>query len=359
MNNNSAPIKPTVGFAFSGASSRSVFYIGFLEVLQENDFPIDYIAAMSGGAVVASSFACGTMPALKELALAMDKELIFNLIERSKGRGGIYALPKVEAVLRVYSKNQKFEDVKPRLGFVTTDISARHHNESEVVLQVGDIAKAVCASCTLPGVFEPLEWGSKQLLDGGIVNIVPGNVARAANMDVVIGIDMRATRHIFSSWQILLKKSLDFVKQILWPSQLNHLWRKFKGVLNYEDSLGAYRNVDKLQDKSLYPGIFSVLDKAIGFAIEAQKKQEVKHRDEANYECDIIISPDVAPPSFWKRYLYLHFTDFSSTQEYYKAGRRVAQQKLPELWQLLADKEIEMAMREQQVKNLLEVNNHA
>lgn len=352
---NSSKVTPTVGFAFSGASSRSVFYIGFLEVLQENDFPVDYIAAMSGGAVVASSFACGTMPALKELALGMDKELVFNLIERSKGRGGIYALPKVEAVLRVYSKNQKFEDVKPRLGFVTTDISALHSKDSEVVLQVGDIAKAVCASCTLPGVFEPLEWGNKQLLDGGIVNIVPGNVARAANMDVVIGIDMRATRHIFSSWQIMLKKTLDFVKQILWPSQLDQLWRKFKVVLNYEDSLGAYHTVDKLQDQALYPGIFSVLDKAIGLAIEAQKNE----KSDSNYECDIIISPDVAPPSFWKRYLYLHFTDFSSTQEYYKAGRRVAQQKLPELWQLLADKEVALAAREEQVKNLLEVNDHA
>ncbi|HEX3099448.1 MAG TPA: patatin-like phospholipase family protein [Patescibacteria group bacterium] len=350
--NNPNQSKPTVGFAFSGASSRSVFYIGFLEVLKENGFPIDYIAAMSGGAVVAASFACGTLPALKEMALAMDKELIFNLIERSKSRGGMYTLQKVESVLRVYSKNLKFEDVSPRLGFVTTDVSAHNPENIEVVLQVGDIAKAVCASCTLPGVFEPYEWGSKQLLDGGIVNIVPGNVARAANMDIVIGIDMRATRHIFSTWQIVLKKSLDLIKRILWPSKLDQLWRNFKGVLNYDASIGAYQTVDHLQDKSAYPGIFSVLDKAIGLAIQAQKK----HQADNNFDCDIIISPDVAPPSFWKRYLYLHFTDFSSTQEYYKAGRRVALQKLPELWQLLADKEVELSQKTAQVKNLLEIN---
>lgn len=339
MSNN----KPTVGFAFSGASSRSVFYIGFLEVLQENGFPIDYIAAMSGGAVVAASYACGTLPALKEMALGMDKELVFNLIERSQARGGLYHLNKVESLLRVYTKNQNFENVHPRLGFVTTDISASDDESSEVVLQVGDIAKAVCASCTLPGVFEPFEWGNKQLLDGGIINIVPGNVARDANMDIVIGVDMRATRHIFSSWQIMLKKILDVVKGIIWPSQLNKLWRKFEGILDYEESLN-------LQDKTLNPGIFGVLNKAIGLAIKAQKEQE----GNSNYNCDIIISPDVAPPSFWKRYLYLHFTDFSSTQQYYKAGRRVAQQKLPELWQLLADKENELSNREEKVKTLLE-----
>lgn len=345
MENN----KPKVGFAFSGASSRSVFYIGLLEVLEENGFPIDYIAAMSGSAVVAASFACGTLPVLKEFSLGMDKELVFNLIERSKGRGGLYHLKKVEAQLRVFSKNQNFEDVRPRLGFVTTDISADNLKDSEVVLQVGDIARAVCASCTLPGVFEPLEWGNKQLLDGGIINIVPGNVARAANMDIVIGIDMRATRHIFSSWQILIKKIVDLVRKVLWPSKMDALWRKFKGVLNYDDSLGAYQTVDRLHDKEVYPGIFSVLNKAIGLAIEAQKN-DVHAGD---FNCDIIISPDVAPPSFWKRYLYLHFTDFSSTEEYYKAGRRVAKQRLPELWQLLADKEQELAKREKKIKDLI------
>lgn len=344
--------KPTVGFAFSGASSRSVFYIGFLEVLEENGFPIDYIAAMSGGAVVAASFACGTLPALKELALGMDKELVFNLIEKSQGRGGLYHLKKVESFLRIYSKNLKFEDVKPQLGFVTTDVIAGE----EVVLQVGDIARAVCASCTLPGVFEPLEWGNKQLLDGGIINIVPGNVARAANMDIVVGVDMRATRHIFSKWQILLKKSLDVVRQILWPSPVNKLWRKFMSVLNYEDSLGTYQNVDRLHEKERYPGIFTVLDKAIGLAIEAQKKQA----NNKGFDCDIIITPDVPSPSFWKRYLYLHFTDFSSTQEYYKAGRRVAAQKLPELWQMVSDKEKELHVREEKVKELLiNSNNNA
>lgn len=348
MQEDSKKIRPTVGFAFSGASSRSVFYIGFLEVLAENDFPIDYIAAMSGGAVVAASYACGTLPALKELALSMDKELIFNLIERSQGRGGIYTLKKVESSLRVFSKNQKFEDVHPRLGFVTTDIVSGE----EVVLQVGDIARAVCASCTLPGVFEPLEWGNKQLLDGGIINIVPGNVARAANMDIVIGVDMRATRHIFSKWQIALKKILDIVKQILWPSQLDQLWRKFMSVLNYDDTLGAYQTVDRLQDSSSYPGIFSVLDKAIGLAIKAQKEQ----LGNESFDCDMIVSPDIAPPPFWKRYLYLHFTDFSSTEEYYKAGRRIARQRLPEFWQMLSDKESQVLEREEKIKNLIQSN---
>lgn len=331
-------IKPTVGFAFSGASSRSIFYIGFLEVLAENHFPIDYIAAMSGGAVVAASFACGTLPQLKKFALSMDKELVFNLIERSGGRGGLYNLNKVEAILRVFTKNQKFEDIHPRLGFVATDI----HAGEEVTLQMGDIAKAVCASCTLPGVFQPMEWGNRQLVDGGIINIVPGNVARAANVDLVIGIDMRATRHVFSRWQIVLKKIVDAVKQILWPKPFNLLWNHLSTLLDYQ---GNYEFNQPL------PNIYTVLDKSIDLAIKAQKETDGK-----SFDCDLVISPDISHMPFWKKYLFLHFTDFSNTQEYYKSGRKTATDSLPQLWQMLSDKESEIAKRDQQLNTIMEAN---
>src|SRR5258706_12082211 len=85
---NKAPnTQPKIGLAFSGASARSVFYIGFLEVLQERKVPIDYIAACSSGAIVAAAYACGKLPKLRDEALKMNKELMFSLLDRSKTRG--------------------------------------------------------------------------------------------------------------------------------------------------------------------------------------------------------------------------------------------------------------------------------
>ncbi len=329
--------RPTIGFAFSGASSRSVFYIGFLEVLQENGFPIDYISAMSGGAIVAASYACGTLPQLKKFAFEIDKELVFNLIERSRGRGGLYQLDKVEATVRMFTKNQNFENVKPRLGLIATDLNT----EDEVVLQVGDIAKAVCASCTLPGIFKPMEWGNKQLVDGGLVNIVPGNVARDAGVDIVIGIDMRATRHIFSAWQISLKKILNKIKQILWPNQIGQIWQKLATTLEYPDFFNNY-------PEQAYPNMFSVLGKSMDIAIQAQKKYHDK-----NFDCDLVIIPEDSKLSIWKKYLFLHFTDFSNTDSYYQSGRNTARQYLPHLWQMLSEKEAELAKQNLQVEKLL------
>lgn len=341
MNQSNFTKKPTVGLAFSGASSRSVFYIGFLEVLKEHKFPIDYIAAMSGGAVIAASYACDTLPEVKKLAFSMNRELIFTLIERSRARGGLYTLEKVESTLRVYTKNKTFENVYPRLGFVATDLSAGE----EVTLQMGDIAKAVCASCTLPGVFQPMEWGNRQLVDGGIVNIVPGNVARAANIDVVIGVDMRATRHVFSRWQIVLKQIVDGIKQVLWPSPLQKVWKNLAGLLDYEDNISFTHPT---------PNIYTVLDKSIDLAIKAQQRQ-----NDENFDCDMLISPDISHMPFWKKYLFLHFTDFSNTNDYYKSGRSTAEKYLPQFWQMLADKESEMAKVDKHLAQLIEKNSNA
>jgi predicted acylesterase/phospholipase RssA len=329
--------RPTIGLAFSGASSRSIFYIGFLEVLQENEFPIDYISAMSGAAIVAASFACGSLGELKRTAINLDREFLFKIIERSKGKGGLYSLEKMESIFRVYTRNLRFEDVSPRLGFVATDIT----DGEEVVLQVGDIARAVCASCTLPGIFQPIEWGRKQLVDGGVVNVIPGNVARAAEVDLVIGVDMRNTRHVFSGWQIQLKLFIDKVRQWLWPSPIDSLWHKLAGLLNYSD---AYN----LRASSDYPNIFTVLDKSIGLAIKAQKNEQ-----DSNFGCDMLIVPEITTMPFWKRYSFMHFMDFSKTREYYLAGRQTARQHLPQMWQLVAEKQKDLEKVNKTVENIL------
>ena len=66
MNGNNKISRPKIGLAMSGAAARSVYYIGFLEVLTENNIQLDYIAASSGATIVAASYACGTLDKFKE-----------------------------------------------------------------------------------------------------------------------------------------------------------------------------------------------------------------------------------------------------------------------------------------------------
>ncbi|MEZ4180474.1 MAG: patatin-like phospholipase family protein [Candidatus Doudnabacteria bacterium] len=346
MSNSQRQIYPRVGFAWSGASSRSIFYIGFLEVLKENNFPIDYIASMSGSSIVAASYASGTMEQLKQAALKFNSEFVFSLIRRSKNKGGIYNMEKVEQYLRVYTQNKSFEDVKPRLGIIATDLQ----EGTAVNLEVGDLAKAICTSCALPGIFEPVSWGDKSLLDGGIVSVVPGDIARSSGVDLVIGVDMRGTRHVFSPWQIFLKKVFNTIKAILWPNALASFWQQGLKHLNGRNIFDEYSNLDyDLDYRTDRPGIFAVLGRALDIAITAQQNSQ----QDSDFDCDLLIVPDNPKISFLKKYLFFHFTDFSKTQFYYKHGRQTAQKYLPQMWQLLAEKQKELSIRDTKLKQLL------
>lgn len=336
--------RPTVGLALSGASSRSIFYIGFLEVLQEHEFPIDHISALSGATIVAASFACGTMPKFKALALRLNKEVIFSLIERSQGKGGLYQLRKLEELMRLYTKNNNFEDVWPRLSFVATDLKAGE----EVVLQVGDLAKAVCASCALPAVFEPQTWGNKVLVDGGIINVVPGNVSREAGMDIVIGIDLRSTRHVFSAWQIGLRRAINKLRAVFWPKQAEEWWRQFSDRIKYSEFWQNYFYLGQYQEPELEdPRLWSVISKSLDLAINAQQKQP----EQNNFDCDLLITQELQIP-FWKRALFIRFLHIDNMEDYYQAGRQTAEEYLPKMWQLLKEKQLAEVEKKEKLEQL-------
>lgn len=338
--------QPKVGLALSGASSRSVFYIGFLEVLKEHDFPIDYIAALSGATIVAASFGSGTMGKLKEFTFKINREVIFNFIERSKGKSGLFHLGKFQELVRLYTKNYNFEDVQPRMGFVTTDINSG----KEVVLQVGDLSRAICASCALPVVFEPQPWGNKLLVDGGIVNVVPGNVARDAGMEVVIGIDLRSTRHVFSPWQIFLRRLSNTVRSIIWPKQAEEIWKKFADSIRYSEFWQNYFYLGQYQEPQLEdPRLWNVISKSLDIAIASQQK----HAERNNFDCDLLITKELQVP-FWKRALFVRFLHVDNMADYYQAGRDTAEEFLPQMWQLLKDKQQEQETQKEKLQQLFD-----
>jgi NTE family protein len=338
--------RPRIGLAFSGASSRSVFYIGFLEILREYKVPIDYIAATSGSAIVAAAYACGSLEQLKQRALHMNKEFLYSMVENSRGKGGIYNMRKVEEELRVYTRNQTFEDVKPLMGFVVTDLS----RGEELVLSMGDIAKAACATCTLPGIFQPMQWGNRMLVDGGIVNTVPGNVVQQAGMDVVIGIHLDTTPQIFSGWHILVRRLYNAFRRIFFVDQASRLWQRLGTLV--EDSNYFYYSplVNQLEARSDYSSMFSVLGRSIDLAISARKH----HDPNSNFGCDLVIRPKIPNISKWRRNLFLYFTDFSHSNTFYELGREAALDNLPKIWQMIADFEVQQAEATQVVKTMME-----
>jgi predicted acylesterase/phospholipase RssA len=339
--------RPTIGLALRGASSRSVFYIGFLEVLHEQGIPIDYIAAMSGGAIVAASYACGTLNQLREMALGLNKELISSLIEKSASKSGVYHLDRVEEFLRVYTRNQKFEEVQPLMGFIAVDIN----KGEEVVLSMGDIAHAARASCTLPWIFEPVAWGNRLLVDGGIMNIIPGDVVQQAGIDIVIGVDLRNTDYIFGRPQVWAKRVLNTLKRLLLLNQAEKFWQQLAQYLDKTELFNRYADLRSFTGPD-YPGKYGVLGRSMDLALAAEQK----HPKDSTYGCNLLIRPAIRHLSTWQRFFHLDILDFSHTKELYELGRKTAEEYAPKIWQLMADYEAKQKQADQALAKLARQN---
>lgn len=300
-------IRPTLGLALGGSGSRTSFYIGFLEVFDEQELTINFITASSGASMVASAYACGTLNEFKNLAISLDNESAKKYITRAK-RGGLYSLDGMEQKMREFTKGKTFNEVRPLMSFTAIDIESGE----QVNLCMGDIAKAARISCTLPGIFEPVKWGNRTLVDGGLLNLVPINALKQFPADVTVGVDVPGTKFIFTGGQMTARKIFKGLKKILLIDEMEQLLSRIF--------------TDRNKDFEKNSGFFSVLGRSMDLAILANN-----HEDEQDMVCDLIISPNI--PKL-KPALFMQYHPF------YEMGRQCAEENLPKIKELIKMNEL-------------------
>jgi NTE family protein len=207
-----------IGLVLSGGGARGIAHVGVLKVLEQLHIPIDAIAGTSMGAVVGGLYASGLSPEQIEATLrSMNWQGAFrdrppreDLTLRRKQedenflvkfpigiKGGRPVLPmgliegqSLTEVLRrltlPVARTTSFDDLPTPFRAVATDLETGQ----EVVIGSGDLTSAMRASLSAPGVFAPVERGGRMLVDGGISDNVPVDVARAMGVDVVIVVDV-------------------------------------------------------------------------------------------------------------------------------------------------------------------------
>lgn len=209
---------PRVGLVLSGGGARGAAHIGVLKVLEEQRIPVHAIAGTSMGAVVGGLYASGLSAA--EIATLIDSEewragftepaprdrLSFRrksedqnfLVKFPLGiKSGSFRLPKalvsgqrVSQVLRrvtfPVARLDAFDQLPISFRAVATDLETG----DPVVLSGGDLVDAMRASLAAPGVFAPVEIDGRLLVDGGLANNLPVDVAQAMGVDVLIVVDV-------------------------------------------------------------------------------------------------------------------------------------------------------------------------
>ncbi|MBM4313585.1 MAG: patatin-like phospholipase family protein [Deltaproteobacteria bacterium] len=180
------PQPAKVAVVLGAGVSRGFAHVGVLKVLEAQKIPIHLIVGTSAGSVVGSIYASGIDAFhLQRMALAVQKDDVVDLTIPDNGfvRG-----EKLENFVNKAVQNHTIERLRIPFLAVSTNIQTGE----EIVFAMGNTGKAVRASCSIPGVFQPVRIGDKAYVDGGVVSPVAVDAAKKAGADIVIAVDISA-----------------------------------------------------------------------------------------------------------------------------------------------------------------------
>ena len=208
--------RPKIGLALSGGGARAAAHIGVLKVLEREGIPIDCITGTSFGALAGGLFSAGySAQELEQILLGQDWNTIFSgapqrrltpLMERRIARyqaqvsfrgwepelptgllGGQRLTQALDVLTtsRMLQANFDFDNLPVQFRAVSTNLI----DGKPFIFKEGSMTEALRASIAVPFLFTPLEKDGMLLVDGGLVNNLPVDVARSLGADIVIAVD--------------------------------------------------------------------------------------------------------------------------------------------------------------------------
>jgi len=209
--------RPRIGLVLGGGGARGLAHVGVIAWLEEHHVPIDSVAGTSMGGLVGGAFAAGMDAAeLRALVEGLDwdevlaskppyAQLAFRRKEDQDAFPSSFELGLKEGIRLPSALNpaqgvglvldrisfpylplDSFDELPTPFRAVAVDlVSGREH-----VFGEGDLSTALRATMAIPGFFAPVRLGDEVLIDGGVLNNIPVNVARDLGADIVVAVDI-------------------------------------------------------------------------------------------------------------------------------------------------------------------------
>jgi len=177
-----------IGIVFGGGGARGLGHVGAIKAFEEAGLKPDFICGTSIGSLVGAVWAAGASAKLLEdqvMAMKSTDLLPHKILPVPSSAKRIE-----DFVIKVLGEDLTFDELKIPFACVAVDINSAQ----EVTLKDGPVAKAVSASCAVPGYFVPVEIDGKNYVDGGLLNNIPSNVALENFCDYIIAIDINSAR---------------------------------------------------------------------------------------------------------------------------------------------------------------------
>lgn len=214
--------RPKIGLVLGGGGAKGAAQVGILKAFEEAGLEFDYIAGTSIGSIIGALYSCGYRASdLENLFLSQPWLELFTgygiseeTSKNGKSRKKLsrrkakldddnddnlqgFGLSKGDLIVELFDSlledndNVDFDKLPIPFRCVATDIK----NQEPVVLKSGNLALAIRASMSIPAIFKPVKLDGRMLVDGGMQNNLPVDVARDMGAEYIIAIDLSQAKH--------------------------------------------------------------------------------------------------------------------------------------------------------------------
>ncbi|MFA5161254.1 MAG: patatin-like phospholipase family protein [Elusimicrobiales bacterium] len=183
-----ADARPRVGVALSGGGAKGFAHVGVLQILSDAGFPVDCLAGTSMGSVVGSMY-CAGLPFEKiweiggaaSFAKVSGDYNAVGMLELVLSQK-LFSSEKMESFVNSYMGGKTFDQLKIPFSCSAMDLKTGEN----IVFREGPVAIAVRASMNIPGLFSPVQYRQRYLVDGGVADFLPVQSARDMGADWVL-----------------------------------------------------------------------------------------------------------------------------------------------------------------------------
>src|SRR5215472_9836266 len=229
------PRRPRVGLALAGGFARGIAHIGVLRVFREAGIPVDMVAGTSVGALIGAAYCSGASLETMETVASATKFGDFG--RWSPSWLGLATNQRLEQFLAKFTATTQFEDLKTPLAIAATDINA---GLPVYYYRKGPLGPPLRASCAYPGLFAPIQYEGRTLVDGFLTALVPYEGLLLMGAEIVIAVylepgmsgEPRTFTDILSRSFTVIQKHADlewrqYVDVVIEPDVTSFVWDDF------------------------------------------------------------------------------------------------------------------------------------
>lgn len=312
----------TIGLALGSGAARGLAHIGVLKVLEEAAIPISYVAGTSIGAFIGALYAAGVPIQQMEKTLCdLDWRALTRVLAPILPTSGLLDSKKVANFMAELLPVKTFEELSIPLAVTATDVESGE----ALVIHQGSLLQGLHAATAFPGIFTPALWRGRFLVDGGLCNPVPADVAYSMGAQRVIGVSAipALTRPLPAALPNIsrsLPKTRRTLREFFTSNQIERLFRDIWQNDNRQQNTSPNEQPAE-HPKHRAPGIFKVCSRSV--AIMENQINDLRLEKE---DIDLLIRPCFNDISL---------LDFHRAKEAIAAGETATRQLLPEIRRLL------------------------